>query len=1147
MKDIIDKGINVFVSCPMDVEKEKQEICTICRTLTEANTGMNLPRFNFRDWKEYTGYIGERNQAQLNKFIGSYDIYIGIWWKRIGMKPGSQSLITGLENESGSEEEFDIALNEFEINKNPKIYLFFKDYDLEIKAKDNESRKKEIEQLNKVFLFQDRINKLLPNKDWITKYKAKSEFSQRIIFILTRFQNELLHELKVRQESKTEESLYTEKVDSLCKKATLIFLIYSNLVKKSILDKFIDGDQFGTLLYLDFIKVKKEYVSFDERHLYGFVSKNLSRINFYDLIRIVSENNKLYKGYYLFIKAFYNALDAQDDLLLKLNVWLFKYNSEAIIEIVNKDKVELKFREEFLIEKYKDFKNRDIWIYPNFYSNEELAEFGESDVTYKFLVSELNVSEQDRIPLINALILIGYFKNLGSEKKEELKSILIKLLAAYYKDKDIVQNIITVFNRQDITDNDLVICILKLVSTNKNEWVRTSMYRIISSTNIADDVFEYLMEGIKLLNTKGDPEREDNNLIDEQIQLCECFKKVQETGNLIILIDLIKSMSGHEIGFYYDDIIEAVINNSTVAYSKEPKIIKNIIDLYISRVDRHNLKEIDIVKKFFDYTTTKKEAISIILKRDFDFLNIKSNALAFLLEHDNIEYLSEVYQEGGLDLTLLKYLSNDIFYMKEDLIDNFFDLFNNRLELGLIKPVKRDSEKIKRIKNQAEFDLLFDIEKFKEIIIGIFSRFGKDSINKSDLLALKKENWSKVEYDESISIHAIDKLMNFSGSENMIMKNSVDDWLEDDKRVELYLINEIYNELKSKKDLTVSVEQNKKIYNWCERNFETVDFTKAIFKEGGQLRYRLDAIFMSYFYRRFKYDFPEDIMLDMLSFDYFTVNDYSETDDIISKLPADKVKERIERNIIEGISDFNVLKNHVMYALENNIESTYEYILSYTRNFNVESYEANELIKMYFEKTKDAEGLYHLLRIPEDINWKVVELLIPVKESVPIQKSLEEYLSSSHNDKDKKFIASQYLIRMQSRIGMDYFIGKVKQMRSIDLSHLNCLKNIDNPDLISGMFELLEFSYEKEIKIDPFYNLNKIVLDSLFSIAMKSKALYDLVRGNLMKFQALYIEKYPDLKFLKYDLDNMDKRFRELYVHVPDIEEVKAILKELGF
>lgn len=114
--------IKVFVSCPNDVEKEKQIVKDVCDSLTKAlgtNRNIEVKRICWRN-DVIPEITGEGAQSVIDKQIKEhdYDIYIGILWKRFGDKQSN-----GLTPTEG---EFEDAFRRRKETGRPVIKFYFK-------------------------------------------------------------------------------------------------------------------------------------------------------------------------------------------------------------------------------------------------------------------------------------------------------------------------------------------------------------------------------------------------------------------------------------------------------------------------------------------------------------------------------------------------------------------------------------------------------------------------------------------------------------------------------------------------------------------------------------------------------------------------------------------------------------------------------------------------------------------------------------------------------------------------------------------------------------------------------------------------------------------------------------------------------------
>ncbi|SEO08593.1 hypothetical protein SAMN05192574_105249 [Mucilaginibacter gossypiicola] len=120
--------VRVFISCPGDVTEEKDMVRAIIdsinNTLFITNSSI---RFKALDWRDIVAKMDGRAQEQINEVFSDYDIYLGMLWMRFGTPTGAINPDTNTEYQSGTEEEFRLALLKYRNGQQINMYLFFKE------------------------------------------------------------------------------------------------------------------------------------------------------------------------------------------------------------------------------------------------------------------------------------------------------------------------------------------------------------------------------------------------------------------------------------------------------------------------------------------------------------------------------------------------------------------------------------------------------------------------------------------------------------------------------------------------------------------------------------------------------------------------------------------------------------------------------------------------------------------------------------------------------------------------------------------------------------------------------------------------------------------------------------------------------------
>lgn len=116
------RQIRVVISCPSDVDKEKDIIISLCNTLSNHIFAKKNIHIKSIHWAKDVPRVitGEGPQGIIDKYLEDqdYDIYIGILWKRFG-DPQPNGL-------TPTESEFEDALKRYEKIRRPLIKFLFK-------------------------------------------------------------------------------------------------------------------------------------------------------------------------------------------------------------------------------------------------------------------------------------------------------------------------------------------------------------------------------------------------------------------------------------------------------------------------------------------------------------------------------------------------------------------------------------------------------------------------------------------------------------------------------------------------------------------------------------------------------------------------------------------------------------------------------------------------------------------------------------------------------------------------------------------------------------------------------------------------------------------------------------------------------------
>ena len=133
----------IFLASPGDVQTERETLPRVVEEINVTVGPMCDSRIEEVRWETHTAPGAGRPQQVINDQIGSYDVFLGIMWRRFGTPSG----VAG----SGTEEEFRIAYERWQNNSNLVLMFYFCEAPFYPKTLD------ELDQMRRVLLFRQDL------------------------------------------------------------------------------------------------------------------------------------------------------------------------------------------------------------------------------------------------------------------------------------------------------------------------------------------------------------------------------------------------------------------------------------------------------------------------------------------------------------------------------------------------------------------------------------------------------------------------------------------------------------------------------------------------------------------------------------------------------------------------------------------------------------------------------------------------------------------------------------------------------------------------------------------------------------------------------------------------------------------------------
>lgn len=921
-----------------------------------------------------------------------------------------------------------------------------------------------------------------------------------------------------------------------------IALIMEIICKNSISDEMIkdiilDSNDNELLvfsgLFYKRLNENKEFWEFEHNNFQEFLAaKMLSRYNLeliQKFIAFAPEYNKIIPSWTNTL-SFLSALYPKEDLLN----WLYEYQPEMLVKF-EKDKIPPKLRNDIFIKIFNYYKQRKIWIDTDKYDLRELGKMASDEPTIEFLINEA-IDDQDNIIRANAIMMVGFVENLNSGKREQIKQLLLKLISEH-KAENLVTKSINALNNLEFHDYETINQILSSLQGHANAHTRSCIYNLIQESRASDVFVEYLLNGVQYIRTSY-KEGKGSTLIDEsyylekgleQIESAESIKKLLEYF-IINPRDLSEVSLRKTSGRFAKSISTHIIRQNEEIFELSFQLVMALGTKYF----------LEYTKEFiqcFELSRTELKAFKKAIEEKSD-AGIKYNVLAHLANKECIDYV------------IGEYSSNKAFNCDVGIFRNFLggksaelkNYLDDRLkkETNFVFPQVIDWEGQRKKQRARDLSMFFDKDVFLKEINFVFEKENKTSFTEEELHQIVLDNWESAIYANK----ALDIIRNYSRDKEAKLDTIISDYLNAD--FDYMFINEVYQRLVYNEEFELKKEFREKIEKWCYEKVKQVEFKKALLVlPGRQFQTKTYALYTWFFMRNFELSYPENILLDMLSYSWHGAG----IEYVANKLDQKKVIKRIIENFESNEENEIAIQNYFAYGFENKIKDFVYYGREYLGNDALDTSTRYTILEYLNEFDKEDEGIEKALsKTNNEFKWKMVDKLLRRKNE-NVKKYLLDIIRDGQDD--DKLMASQYLIEMQEIEGLKYFANKVKEDNEFKLRWFrdhNSLKGLVIKEAIPYLLEMLELTYHEDFKQMEYDRLELKVFDALSNIALQSEEQYLLVKAELEKFIEEKEHISDKIRFINSFLDRVERTFyfnKSQNITLDDALEKLKLLKKL--
>jgi predicted NACHT family NTPase len=808
-----------------------------------------------------------------------------------------------------------------------------------------------------------------------------------------------------------------------------------------------------------------------------------------------------------------SIVDHQSSLFASLVDWLMEVEPELAVKF-EPDKFDAATRTTLFERIFNLYKERRVVVDRDKFQYRELARFGQSNETVEFLLNEIE-HPAHMAALASAVRLLGYCK-LPYGKRRRAVDLLVEYAIGTGGDQYIQHSALVALANLELFTEDVLDRIVPALRSSDNDWVRSGMYYLLNESSQPDEYVDVYLEGLAYIPAMG-------RLGDESWHLTEGLNKMTSPQALKKIIGHFKEHVRDWERSSLEKVLRSVVDKSAAAYSSDESIYYEILTTLVILVGGHHDEEKDLILDFFTMTGTRFRAFRELfdLRKKADKV---MTVLAALADKDCLTFFAERYVDRDLTNEDIREFQSALGWQNRELYLPFNKIMTEIAGDRFALPAARDYAGERRERRRHDFNLLFDRETFISEVQQLFAYLDKETATKDDIFNLYK----KREEDNDISGLALQTVRELAeGQGGSVSISTTEDILL--KNWEGFSISRIYqylvNDDAQSPDLALTDEQREWVTAWCYSHVREVDFRKAITTNpDGTFNVSRYATYLWYFMQKLRLQYPEDVLLDMLSFEGFVSSSAQGIEYLEERLNETEMTERVLENLREGISNSYVLKNHYEYCKRHRVEEARPFALKevagggdpFVRQV------ALEVVLLFPDAQKYLEDL--LPSVKDAFKWKVVEYL--VKEG---SKICFDFLRNllENGDENEKLRASEYLIGMQDMDGLRHYMNYVEENRTYPIgsresSPLNALRTAESIPLL---LNLLGLSYRNDLQQHEFYRLDGAVLGALTNVALVSEQNYREVRDAVGGFIEGRKSTDERVNYLYQFLDNLERMY----------------------
>jgi len=828
-----------------------------------------------------------------------------------------------------------------------------------------------------------------------------------------------------------------------------------------------------------------------------------------------------------------SALDNGDSNLHELIGWLQDIEPEVIVKF-EPDKISEPLRISYLKRIHDEYKQKEIAIDYEKFSYHELARFGQSDETVRYLIEEAKASN-DITTLINILNLLR-FMSLPHARRQDAGLLFENLAMDGDSDGHVRYLAMVALADHGFTSKEIIHRVVAANRDSNNDEVRHGLYYLLVNSKYVEDNVEVLLDGIQYADGMG-------GTVGHSTMLAQGLDGVRTPEAMKLILAHMKKHGNSWTRSFLDSHIPIIINNAAGLHSHDHTIRADILEIVYTWSRNYHRRQAEMVAAFFDVTGTRLKTFLTVYKgrqllpnQQYDWFEL----LALLADDEGMRFYADEYAAGRLTEQDVWGFQSGLGFVRGATLHALFNSIVNEVSNNqfLLAPM-RDYDAEQREMSHRNFQLLFDKDAFIKTVNEVFAGENAIELTTQQIETIFSSGMQDGHRYSTLAVHDLRELAisNRGIVSQQFALNCID------RGWERVSIEKIYRYMEHDNQITLTPEQHDRIAAWCDSNIRNVDFRTAIVvnPDGS---WHTDAIGTKLwcFQRRLSLDYPKDVMLDMLSYEIFDQSGLRGTEYFEELLDSVAMTDRVLENLEAGIKSSYVLKNHLDYCRRNRVQEVIPHALREIVTPLSDSVGRHDALQTVISFPTAVSNLEKTLpKVNDGFKWSIIEYLNKHNSAVALE-TLRRILTVG--DDNERLRAAIALTEREALDGFQYYVEHVERTKQYPAGPMekSPLRNLQSNEALCFVMRLLKVSLDADvIEKDQFSFLYNIVLDAFTRIALTSGENFRLVKDSI----AAFIDQNTSLKSVRNLHFQLNRLERTYYTSVAQRLTLADVLKKL--